>query len=58
MGELAQMGDVIVTAVMTGLVSTLGTIAALKVDIKWAHAKADSAHHRLDKLDEIMRGVK
>lgn len=42
---------VILTSVLTGLVSSLSTVAALSVKVEWAHEDARRAHLRIDKLD-------
>lgn len=52
----ADIYQPLVAAIVTGLVSSLGTIAALKVDIRWAHAKADAAHSRIDRHEELHHG--
>jgi uncharacterized membrane protein required for colicin V production len=45
----------VITAVVTGIVSSvlsvLGTVAALKVEIKWLTAGVNRAHERIDQLE-------
>lgn len=46
------IATVIITGVISGLVSSLGTVAALGVRVDWAKDTANRAHQRIDKHDE------
>lgn len=44
------MTDIIVTAVLSGAVSSIATIAALKVELRWVRSEVHRAHKRLDQI--------
>lgn len=50
------MTDIVITAIITGIVSSvlsvLGTVAALKVEIKWLTAAVNLAHKRIDAIEQ------
>jgi hypothetical protein len=45
----------IITAIITGGVSALATVAAIKVDIQWLKESVNKAHDRIDKVVALKR---
>lgn len=45
---------VIVTGVISGLVSSIGTVAALGVRVDWAKETANRAHARIDENNKTL----
>lgn len=46
--DAGTIATAIIASVVTGGVSAIGTVAALRVSVRWAHSIAEAAHKRLD----------
>lgn len=46
--DASIIATAILSGVATGIVSAIGTVAALRVSVRWAHSVAETAHKRID----------
>lgn len=54
--KLGQLGFVVAQAIVLLIIFLMKGTFATRNDVTSAHARGDSAHHRLDVLDERLRG--
>ena len=46
--DAGTIATALIASVVTGGVSAIGTVAALRVSVRWAHSIAEAAHKRID----------